>query len=139
MIKDLDFDIISNNIVWITIDWYYRDSKDLYIKALGILISKIYNALINYNKDITIIADNLILWKNIRKVELEIQWYLNINYPLQNKHKFNFVNSKSFWWVQLSDLISYQFRLVNLNQKKEFDDFISNNSFNINLKEIIKI
>lgn len=139
MIKDLNFGIISNNIVWITIDWYYRDNKNLYMKALGFLISKIYNALINYNKDITIIADNLILWKNTRKVELEIQGYLNINFPLQSKHKFNFVNSKSFWWVQLSDLISYQFRLVNLNQKKDFDDFISNNSFNINLKEIIKI
>lgn len=139
MIKDKKFHIISNNILWITIKWYYKDDKDWYINILSILISKIYNALINYNKDITIIADNVRLWKNIRKVELEIEQALNKNFPLQNKHKFNFANSKSFWWLQIADIISYELRQVNINKIKDFDGFISNNTFNINLREIIEI
>ncbi len=103
------------------------------------MISKIYNALINYNKDITIIADNVRLGKNIRKVELEIEQALNKNFPLQNKHKFNFANSKSFGWLQIADIISYELRQVNINKMKDFDEFISNNTFNINLREIIEI
>lgn len=139
MIKDRYFHIISNNILWITIKWYYRDDKDWYIKILSLLIWKIYNALINYNTDITIIADNVKLWKNVRKVELEIEQSLNKDFPLKNKHKFNFANSKSFWWLQIADIISYELRQVNINKQKDFDKFISNNTFNINLREIIEI
>jgi len=139
MVKDKNFHIISNNILWITIKGYYRDNKNWYINILSLLIWKIYNALVNYNKDITIIADNIRLWKNIRKVELEIEKTLNKKFPLQNKHKFNFANSKSFWWLQIADIISYELREININKIKDFDEFISNNTFNINLREVVEI
>ena len=139
MIKDNNFEIIANNIIWIAIDWYYKDNKKQYIEILIKLIWKIYSSIINYNKDITIIADKVILLKKTRKIELEIEQTLNARFPLKNKHKFNFVNSKSFWWVQIADLIAYKLRGVNINWEENFDDFISNNSFNINLNEINKI
>ena len=52
---------------------------------------------------------------------------MNKKFPLQNKHKFNFANSKSFGWLQIADIISYEMRKVNINKMKDFDEFISNN------------
>ena len=43
MITDSRFDIISNNIIWVSINWYFSDNKDKYIEILCILIWKIFN------------------------------------------------------------------------------------------------
>ena len=139
MIFDDDFSIIFNNIIWINIEWYFKDEKEKYIEIIWKLIWKIYIWIKTYKKDIYIISDNLYLDKNNKKVEKEINNFLNKKYPLYKGYKFLFVNSKWFWWVQLADLISYELRLSNINKNKIFDDFIQNNNFNINLYEIIKI
>ena len=139
MIKDQNFWIISNNIIWITINWYNKDSKEWYKKSLSILIWHIYDSIKDYNKDIKIIADKLNLWKKTRKVEIEIQDYLNSTFPLDDGYKFNFVNSKSFEWVQISDLICYQIRLATIKKEKVLDEFVWCNSFNMNLKKCIDI
>ena len=139
MIKDTNFEIISNNLLWISVEWYYKDDKKKYIKIISMLIWKIYNWVKKYNKDITIIADRLEFWKNNWKVEKELMNVINTKYPLYKWYKFKFVNSKSYVWVQLADLISYQLRLVNINKQKIFDDFFLRNMFNIDLSEITDI
>lgn len=139
MITDSRFDIISNNILWISINWYFADNKDKYIEILSLLIWKIYNWIKNYNKDITIISDRLEFWKNNWKVEKEIMDFINRKYPLYKWYKFKFANSKSYSGIQIADLIAYELRQVNINKSKNFDDFILENMFNIDLSEIIEI
>ncbi|MDD3793290.1 MAG: DUF3800 domain-containing protein [Candidatus Gracilibacteria bacterium] len=139
MITDSRFDIISNNILGISIKGYFADNKDKYIEILSILIGKIYNGIKNYNKDITIISDRLEFGKNNGKVEKEIMDFINQKYPLYKGYKFKFVNSKSYAGIQIADLIAYELRQVNMNKSKNFDDFILENMFNIDLSEITEI
>ncbi len=139
MISDSRFNIISNNILWISVNWYYKDDKNKYIQILNKLIWKIYNWIKNYNKDITIISDRLEFWKNNGKIEKEVMNVINENYPLYKWYKFKFVNSKSYAWIQIADLIAYELRQVNMNKSKIFDDFILENMFNIDLSEIYQI
>ncbi len=139
MITDSKFNIISNNILWISVNWYFTDNKDKYIEILSILIWKIYNWIKNYNKDIIIISDKLEFWKDNWKVQKEIMEVINSKYPLYKWYKFKFANSKSYAWIQIADLIAYELRQVNMNKSKKFDDFILENMFNIDLSEIIEI
>ncbi|MDP2090340.1 MAG: DUF3800 domain-containing protein [Candidatus Gracilibacteria bacterium] len=139
MIKDGNFDIISNNIIGVSINGYYTDNKDKYIEILSILIGKFYQGLKNYNKDITIISDILAFGKDNGKVEKEIMNIINKRYTLYKGYKFKFVNSKSYAGIQIADLIAYELRQVNMNKSKKFDDFILENTFNIDLSEIIQI
>lgn len=139
MIKDWNFDIISNNIIWVSINWYFADNKDKHIEILSILIWKFYQWLKNYNKDTTIISDVLAFGKDNWKVEKEIMNVINNRYILYKWYKFKFVNSKSYAWIQIADLIAYELRQVNINKSKKFDDFILENTFNIDLSEIIQI
>ena len=139
MICDDDFSIISHNIIWINIEWYFKDEKEKYIEIIWMLIWKIYEWIKYYKWNIKIISDILHLWKDNRKVEIEIEKYLNKKYPIYKGYEFRFVNSKKYWWVQLADLIAYELRLTNINNKKLFDEFIEDNNFNINLNKIDKI
>lgn len=139
MIQDDDFYIIANNIVWISISWYYKDNKHKYFKIISILINKIYNWIKLHKWNITIISDMFNFWKDNSKIEKEIEIILNEDYSLYKWFKFKFVNSKNYWGVQLADLISYQLRLANISKDKKLDEFLIDNNFNINLNEIIEI
>jgi hypothetical protein len=139
MINDENFKIISTNIIWVNILWCFKDNKEKYIEIISILIWKIYIWIKNHKADIKIVADFLAFWKNNNKVEKEIEKVLNKKYPLYKGYKFRFVNSNKYLWVQLSDLITYQLRLVNITKSKKIDNFIQENNFNINLIEVIKI
>ena len=139
ILKDEEFKIISRNIVWVNITWYYKDNFKQYIEIISLLISKIYIWIRSHKSNITIISDFLIFWRNTIKIEKEIVSVLNKKFPLYKWYKFRFVNSKKFQWVQLADLISYQLRLVNINREKLLDDFLLDNNFNIDLTETTKI
>jgi len=139
IIRDKNFKIISRNIIWVNITWYYKDNFKQYIEIISILVSKIYIWIKNHKSHITIISDFLIFWRNTTKIEKEIIYVLNKRFPLYKWYKFKFINSKKSQWIQLADLISYQLRLANINKEKLLDNFLLYNNFNIDLTEIIKI
>jgi len=138
MSSDTDFWIINNNIIWINVSWYYKDSFAWYKDIIVAMIDSIYASVKNYNKDIVIIADRVNFWKNIRKIELEIEQKLQKSFPFYGKYKFIFWNSKSYSWVQLADLFAYKLREYNISWK-ELDEFLSENNFNIDFEKVLKI
>jgi len=131
MIKDNDFSILSKSIIWINIDWYSKDNIEDYKKIILSLLKEI-RSIKNYKSNIFLVVDIIKFSKNLRKTEKEIELFLNNNLDIYWKIIFNFVDSKKYLWVQLSDLISYKLWKFHFFWE-ELDDFILNNSFNIDI------
>jgi len=133
MIQDIDFVFIKDTIIWLNARWYDRDSLENYLQCIVEIISKLYNKVKPYPWKITIYADKLYLGK-ISEVEKIITQTLNQKFPSKWGITFLFRDSKSNSWIQISDLLSYQMRIWNINQQK-IDGFLSENSMNIDLQE----
>lgn len=132
MIHKNNFSIIENSIIWINVSWYYRDYLGHYKLILLELFNRNINFLKNYSKTIIIHADKIKLWRNTRKIEKEIEKYLNDNLNISWKIKFNFVESKNHLWIQIADLIAYKLWKTYF-YNESLDDFILNNAFNTDL------
>ncbi len=137
-IKENNFQILENSIVWININWYNKDNLEWYKSIIQKLIGQNKNYLKNYKKNIFIIADYVNFWKKTREIELKIEKYLNEIFNFHWKIKFEFVSSKNNLWIQLADIISYK-----LGKRyffwEELDDFILENLFNIDIMEEFNI
>ena len=133
MIKDNRFDIIKNNIIWINVTNYYKDNLKQYIKIVSELIWYIYPSLKNYNKNIYFIADRIDFWKKTKMIEKLIEEKINNKFKFKKSLYFQFESSKSYSGIQISDLITYQLRISNINNDGVLDDFITENSYNIDL------
>lgn len=130
--KENDFQILNNSIIWININWYFKDDINWYKKIMEKLVFQNINYFKNYKKDIFIIADNVNFWKKTRNIELEIEKYLNNKFNFYWKIRFNFSFSKNNLWIQLADIISYKLWKSYFYWEK-LDDFILENLFNIDI------
>lgn len=137
MIKENYFEILDKNIIWINVNWY-KENVNNYKYVIKEIIYLNNNFLKNYKKDIIINADYVNLWKNTRKVELEIEKYLNNEFNYYWKIKFNFHYSKNKMTIQLSDLIAYKI-WRRFFESEKLDSFILENLFNIDIEKEIKI
>jgi len=134
IVKDNNFDILENSITGINIFWYFKDNLSGYKEIMWKIIEQHKWYLINYTRKISIIADHVSFWKNTRKIELEIEQYLNERFSFYSKITFTFVNSKNNLWVQLADLISYTLWRKYF-EWENIEDFILNNMFNIDINK----
>ncbi len=133
MAKDIDFNFIHDNILWIYGIGYDKDSFYNYSACIMELVWRIYNKLKSYEWKVYIYADKINLGKTA-EVEKLITDEINYNFPIKDKIVFQFKWSKNNNWIQIADLISYQMRIWNINDQ-EIDVFLSKNSVNIDLEE----
>jgi len=134
--NDWKFNLINNSIIWINISNYYKDSLKWYKKIIYMLLNQNINYFINYNKDIIVIADYVNFWKKT-KIEKEIEKYLNDNFEIKSRIKFNFWLSDNVLWIQLADIISYKL-WKSFFFWEILDDYINENLFNIDIQKVFK-
>jgi hypothetical protein len=133
MIKENYFEILDKNIIWIKVSWY-KENLINYKYVIKEIVNLNNNFLKTYKKDIIINADYVNLWKKTRKIELDIEKYLNNEFSYFWKIKFNFEYSVNKSTIQLADLISYKI-WKNFFFDEDLDDFILENLFNIDLSK----
>lgn len=105
--SDEDFDELSMYSFGFHFDNYFVDSEDTYMNNLLKIFKKLFSDYWFDVKKVKIIQDNINISKN-RVFENKINNYLRDNYFI--KAEFKLRNSKNFLWLQLADLIVWDYK-----------------------------